>query len=272
MLRPKKDQPQDLLTRLVIHKPNASLSPQNVPLTKNDYKPVARHTRSRVPHTVDHSPPRVSKSTYTGPISRRTQSQTAAMANVITRSQAAKRRYPAQFLQILEMPVLDGTSGQSLQYCLLCKHLKFAHLWKKYYANELGRLCQGIGRGSKVPKNQLVEVMNTFRIINFQDIPQDIRKEKFHSMFVCEVKPHKEDTNGTRITVAGSQICYPGNVCTPTGCLDLFNLTINSVLYFRNTRFFCFDFRKLLPPNPDGEIRVCAHKTLRYPTRIHWRI
>ena len=40
-------------------------------------------------------------------------------------------------------------------------------------------------------------------------------------MVVCEVKPHKEDPNRMRITVAGSQICYPGDVVTPTGSLDL---------------------------------------------------
>ena len=98
------------------------------------------------------------------------------MANVITPAQAAKRRYPAQFLQILAMPVLDETSVQSLQYRQLRKHPKFAHIWNTSYANELGRLCQVIGKGSKGPKNQGVEGTNTFRIIKFEDIPQDRRK------------------------------------------------------------------------------------------------
>ena len=56
-------------------------------------------------------------------------------------------------------------------------------------------------------------------------------------MVVCEVKIHKEDPNCTRITVAGSQICYPGDVGTPTGSLDLVKLIINSVLSRRNARF-----------------------------------
>ena len=59
-------------------------------------------------------------------------------------------------------------------------------------------------------------------------------------MVVCEVKPHKEDPNLTCITVAGSQICYPGDVGTPTGSLDLVNLMINSVLSRRNARFVWF--------------------------------
>ena len=56
----------------------------------------------------------------------------------------------------------------------------------------------------------------------------------FHSMVVCEVKPQKEYPYRTRITVAGIQICYPGDVGIPTGSLDLVKITINSVLSYCN--------------------------------------
>ena len=45
-------------------------------------------------------------------------------------------------------------------------------------------------------------------------------------MVVWEVKPHKEDPNQTRITVAGIQIFYPVDVGTPTGFIDLVKLII----------------------------------------------
>ena len=109
-------------------------------------------------------------------------SQTAALASVITPSQAAQRRYPARFLQILEIPVLDKTSVQSLKYRQLRKHPEFAHIWNTSYANKLSRLCQVIGHGSKGPKLQRVEGTNTFRVITFEDIPQDRRKEICHPM------------------------------------------------------------------------------------------
>ena len=195
MRRPNKDQPQDVSPRVVIHKSNAYPVPTEVTSTNSNYEPVAQRTRSRVPHTVYPPPPRVSKTQDTVPITRRTRSQTTSMANVITTAQAAKRRYPSQFLQSLEMPVLDETSGQSLQYRQLRKNPKFAHTWNTYYANELGRFFQGIGKGPRVPKNQRVEDTNTFRIIKFEDIPQDRRKEMFHSMVVYEVKTHEEDPN-----------------------------------------------------------------------------
>ena len=69
------------------------------------------------------------------------------------------------------MPVLDETSKKLLQYRQLLKHPKFADIWNNSYANELGRLCKGIGKVSKISKNQRVEGTNKFRIIKFEDIP-----------------------------------------------------------------------------------------------------
>ena len=132
----------------------------------------ARCTRSSLP-SVDRSPPRVHKTIDTAPISRRTHSQTSNVASAINPAQASKRRYPDKFLQSLAMPVLDKTSGQSLQYRQLRKHPKFAHIWNISYANELVRLCQVIGKVSKDPRQQRVEGTNIFRLIKFGDIPQD---------------------------------------------------------------------------------------------------
>ena len=69
-------------------------------------------------------------------------------------------------------------------------------------------------------------------------------------MVVCKVKPHKEDPNRTRITVTGSQICYPGDVGTPTGSLELVKIIINSVLLRRNARFFPSDLRNVYLQTP----------------------
>ena len=69
-------------------------------------------------------------------------------------------------------------------------------------------------------------------------------------MVVYEVKPHKGDSNRTRITVAGIQICYPGYVGAPTGSLDLVKIIINSVLLRRNARFFSFDFKTFYLQTP----------------------
>ena len=69
-------------------------------------------------------------------------------------------------------------------------------------------------------------------------------------MVLYEVKHHKEYPNCTRITVAVSQICYPGDVGTPNGSLDLVKLIINSVLLRRNSRFVSFDLKNFYLKTP----------------------
>ena len=69
-------------------------------------------------------------------------------------------------------------------------------------------------------------------------------------MVVCKVKPHKEDPNRTRITVSDIQICYPRDVGTPTGSIDLVKLIINSVLSRRKAHFLSFDLKNFYLQTP----------------------
>ena len=85
-------------------------------------------------------------------------------------------------------------------------------------------------KNSTMPSAQRIKGTDTFRIIKYEDIPKDRRGDICHTSVVCEVRPDKDDPNRTRITVAGNRICYPGDVATPTGSLELVKLIINSVL------------------------------------------
>ena len=69
-------------------------------------------------------------------------------------------------------------------------------------------------------------------------------------MVLCEVRPQKEDTNRTRITVASNRICYLGDIGTPTDSLDLVKLMINIVLYCFNTCFVFFDAKQFYLQTP----------------------
>ena len=91
-----------------------------------------------------------------------------------------------------------------------------------------------------MPQKQCVEVTDTFQIIQHEDIPVDHRNEITYTKVVCEYRAHKEDPNQTRITIGENQICYPGDVGTPTGSLELVKLVINSILSHRNARFAAF--------------------------------
>ena len=86
-------------------------------------------------------------------------------------------------------------------------------------------------------------------------------------MLVCKVKPHKEDPNRTRITIAGSQICYPGDVGTSTGSLDLVKLIINSVMSRRNAHFVSFDLKNFYfqtPMDRSEYVRIKFSDILQY--------
>ena len=43
--------------------------------------------------------------------------------------------------------VLDHDTGKKLNYGQLIKHPKFQEIWNKFFSNETGRLCQGVGTG-----------------------------------------------------------------------------------------------------------------------------
>ena len=126
---------------------------------------------------------------------------------------------PDTSLDHLTMLVLDLDTGNTMEYRQLRRHPKYKQTWETSYCNELGCICQGIGRGDNGPKKQRVARTETFKFIRFEDIPQDRRKEVCHTKVVCEVRPHKEDLDRTRITIGGNHIIYPAGVGTPTASL-----------------------------------------------------
>jgi len=72
--------------------------------------------------------------------------------------------------------VLDRESGKLLENCQLHKDPCFKTVWDRSYANELRRLCQGIGTGNKAGGKRVAGT-NTFHLITFADIPHHKRKE-----------------------------------------------------------------------------------------------
>jgi hypothetical protein len=164
---------------------------------------------------------------------------------------AASRQFPSAFLLHLAYPVIDEQTGESLEYRQLKHHPELSRIWLNSYSNELGRLCQGVGKGEKGAKKQRVAGTDTFRVIKFVDIPRDRRKDIAHVKNVCEVRPQKADPNRARITVAGSRICYPGDVGTPTASLDLVKMMLNSVLSRPGAKFACFDAANFYLQTPE---------------------
>ena len=51
-------------------------------------------------------------------------------------------------------PVLGALTGEELKHKQLQKHPKYKDIWDTSYANELGWLCQGIGKAPNNPDQQ----------------------------------------------------------------------------------------------------------------------
>ena len=67
---------------------------------------------------------------------------------------------------------------------------------------------------------------------------------------MCTFRPNKSDPNRTRITIAGQNITYPGDVGTRTASLDLIKLLINSVLSRKGAKFVTFDIKNFYLQTP----------------------
>ena len=166
-------------------------------------------------------------------------------------ARAANRQYPTALLLHLAHPMTDKETSKALEYLQLKRHPKLDSTWKHSYSNEIGRLCQGVGRGTKGPKRQRVVGTNTFRVMRYSDIPFDRQKEIAHVKVVCEVRPQKTYPNRTRITVAGNCISHLGDVGTPTASLDFVKIMLNIVLSWQRARLACFDAANFYLQTPE---------------------
>jgi hypothetical protein len=138
--------------------------------------------------------------------------------------------------------IFDKESGKMLKYRKLITHPKCREAWMHSYANEFGRLAQGVG----------TRIMGTDTIffITKQDIPVDRRQDVTYGKSVCEYKPNKAEKECTHFTVGGDKINYPGNCATPTRDLTSFKIMLNSVISTPGARFMSLDIKNFYLNTP----------------------
>ena len=198
-------------------------------------QPVAHRTCSARAQEPTSDPTTGAPTSPTQPVAQRTRSRYSLAANLLA-----------------ALPVLDEESGKLLEHRQLRRHPRLKETWDTSYANELGRLCQGIGKGTAGPAQQRVKGTSTFRVICYDDIPSNKMSDIFHTRVVCEYFPDKDDPNRTRITLAGGHICVPYDVSTPTGSVELVKMMIKSVLSRQNAKFAAFDVKNFYLDTPMG--------------------
>ena len=84
----------------------------------------------------------------------------------------------------------------------------------------------------------------------------------------CEVKPRTDDPNQTRITIGGYHICFPCDVSTPIGSLELVELLFNSILLRRGAKFAVFDIKNLYLNNPLDRYKYVRIKLTKIPEKF----
>ena len=150
------------------------MPPRVVPPPRVDLYPIPREhlspTRMVPPPRVDTSPIlREHPSPVHEPVAHRTRSYTVSPMT------AASRRYPGAFLTYWFLSVLDSTTGQYIKHLQLRHHPKLGPVWDASYSNELGRLCQGAGKGP-TSTGQRTKGTDTFHVIRFKNIQLNQQK------------------------------------------------------------------------------------------------
>ena len=139
--------------------------------------------------------------------------------------------------------VLDPSTGVSLEYNELIKG-PTATTWQISFANELGRLANGIG--TRMPNGT-----NTLAFIPKHLVPKG--KIVTYGRLVCDIKPNKKETHRSRLTVGGNLIKYTGDKSTATADITTIKALLNSVISTRNATFCTADIKNFYLGTPLAE-------------------
>jgi hypothetical protein len=237
--------------------------------------------RQHIPTTsIEHSPLRVPKE----PLSPPRVTETPAASPRVSPATNTTHCYPtrsrdhiANFLGTIELPnpelwipdklkqpvgndtiwmphmanaVIDSATGESLKYRQLIKRDDYRITWTRSFANELGRLAQGVGD----------RIVGTNTIVFIPQSAVPVGRTVTYGRIVVDIRPQKDEPERTRLTVGGNLIDYPGDVSTKTAGLTTANILFNSVVSTKDARFMCLDVKNIYLNTPmDRYEYMCMH-------------
>jgi hypothetical protein len=136
--------------------------------------------------------------------------------------------------------VIDDQTGKILTYRDLIARDDLRVIWSRSFANELGRLAQGVGGR--------VQGTNTIFFIHYHQVPKDRRPT--YGQIVTDIKPHKTEMYRSRLTCGGNLIDYPGNVSAKVADLTCAKALFNSTVSTRDAKFMGIDIRNFYLGTP----------------------
>jgi hypothetical protein len=151
--------------------------------------------------------------------------------------------------------IRDNDTGEYLNYRQLIRDPKHQKIWNTSAANEFGRLAQGVGGR--------VKATNTIFFI-----PKDKVPKVTYWSFSCDIKPNKEETHQTRLTVGGDRINYPKHIGTPTAYMTLVKPLLNSIISTKGAKCVILDVKDLYLNTPMEQYEYMHLKLSDIPEEI----
>lgn len=152
-------------------------------------------------------------------------------------SQNTRFRSSRRPVQQQAYAVIDSIIGKSCEYKHLITGTVNGHSkadWEHSFANELGRLANGVG--TRMPTGT-----NTIAFIHKDNIPTG--RIPTYGRIVVSVRPQKTEKFRTRLTVGGNLINYPFEVSMPTADLTTAKILFNSVVSTPGAKFMVTDIK-----------------------------
>ena len=137
---------------------------------------------------------------------------------------------PPDFLHLANA-VINPITGESQEYHKLIKGPK-RDVWIRAFANDLGRLAQGVG--TRMPKGN-----NTIFFIGKNQVPTD--HIVTYDCIVAKEKPNKSEFHCVCLTVGGNCLNFPGITATQCAILTTSKCLFDSTISTRDVRFVCLD-------------------------------
>ena len=237
---------------------NAQLPPQ--PRILQNARPLQPPPQLVVP-----SPPVVTQQQSTLTPTTPTASTTISNPRRSQRIQTKQSMHMGNFLQRIYMQekynlnnaycnaIIDPTTGQSLEYRHLIKNTSTKKIWNTSFANELGRLANGVG--------DRIAGTNTIAFIPKNMVP--VGRRVTYGRIVVDFRPHKSEPNRTRLTVGGDKIDYPGEVRTDTADIVTAKLLLNSVVSTPRARCCIVDIKDFYLNN-----KLLRYEYMRMPISL----
>ena len=156
--------------------------------------------------------------------------------------------------------VLDGTTGDLLEYRHLIRRPEYQEIWGNAFGKEIGRLAQGLPG--------VVEGTDTINFIDKNSVPNNRHKDCTYAKIVASYRPEKADPNRIRITVGGDKINYPGDCGTPTADLLTVKLLLNSVISTKDAKFMTLDIANFYLCTPLKRREYLKMKLTDFPDSV----